>query len=96
MRLGILGGGQLAQMMTQAAVGLGLETAIYETAPDSPASRLTHHHAVGGWGELDAVARFAAGVSWTRWRVLPPSAGSSRSKTSSSSPTRWRTLSKRV
>lgn len=59
MKLGILGGGQLAQMLTQAAVGLGLETAIYETAPDSPASRLTQDHAVGGWGDLEALRAFA-------------------------------------
>lgn len=46
MRVGILGGGQLAQMLTQAAVSLGLDTAIYDTAPDTPASRLTHHNGV--------------------------------------------------
>lgn len=61
MRIGILGGGQLAQMLTQAAVSLGLEAAIYDTAPDTPASRLTHHNGVGAWGDLDALREFCAG-----------------------------------
>lgn len=58
-RLGILGGGQLAQMLTQAAVSLGLETAIFERAPDSPAARLTHHHVVGDWQDTGLLERFA-------------------------------------
>lgn len=61
MRLGILGGGQLAQMLTQAAISLGLETAIYDTVPDSPASRLTHTRAIGAWDDLAALRAFAAG-----------------------------------
>ncbi|MBC6957346.1 MAG: 5-(carboxyamino)imidazole ribonucleotide synthase [Chloroflexi bacterium] len=60
MRVGILGGGQLAQMLTQAAVSLGLDTAIYDTAPDTPASRLTHHNGVGAWDDLAALRDFAA------------------------------------
>lgn len=61
MKIGILGGGQLAQMLTQAAVSLGLDTAIYDTAPDTPASRLTHHNGVGAWGDLDALRAFCDG-----------------------------------
>lgn len=61
MRVGILGGGQLAQMLTQAAVSLGIETAIYERQPDSPASRLTHFHVVGEWDDLPALIHFAEG-----------------------------------
>jgi 5-(carboxyamino)imidazole ribonucleotide synthase len=60
LRIGILGGGQLAQMLTQAAISLGVETAIYDRQPDSPASRLTHHHAVGEWSDQAALAAFAA------------------------------------
>lgn len=59
-RVGILGGGQLAQMMIQAAVSLGIETAVYERAPDSPASRLTHVNGVGEWDDLPALEAFAA------------------------------------
>lgn len=59
LRIGILGGGQLAQMLTQAAISLGLETAIYDQSPDSPASRLTHHHAVGSWDDHAPLLAFA-------------------------------------
>lgn len=61
MRIGILGGGQLAGMLTQAAVSLGLETAIYDTGPDTPASRLTHHNGVGAWGDFEALRAFCDG-----------------------------------
>lgn len=57
-RLGILGGGQLAQMMTQAAVSLGVEIVIFEQTPDSPAGRLTKHDVVGRWGDLDKLKQF--------------------------------------
>jgi 5-(carboxyamino)imidazole ribonucleotide synthase len=60
MRLGILGGGQLAQMLTQAAISLGLETAIFERKPDSPAARLTHHTWSGDWADDDLLQAFAA------------------------------------
>ncbi len=60
LRIGILGGGQLAQMLTQAAISLGVESAIYDRQPDSPASRLTHHHAVGEWSDQAALTAFAA------------------------------------
>lgn len=59
-RLGILGGGQLAQMLTQAAISLGIETVIFERTADSPASRLTHHQIVGQWDDDAALAQFAA------------------------------------
>lgn len=60
-RLGILGGGQLAQMMTQTAISLGVETAIFERHADSPAARLTHYQIVGQWDDpvkLDAFAEY--------------------------------------
>jgi 5-(carboxyamino)imidazole ribonucleotide synthase len=59
-RIGIFGGGQLAQMLTQAAISLGVETTIFERAPDSPAGRLTQREIVGAWEDEAALARFAA------------------------------------
>lgn len=59
-RLGILGGGQLAQMMTQAAISLGIETAIFERTGDTPAARLTHQQFVGAWNDADLLAQFAS------------------------------------
>ncbi len=58
-RLGILGGGQLAQMLTQAAISLGIETAIFERQADSPAARLTHQQIVGEWNDESALVNFA-------------------------------------
>lgn len=58
-RLGILGGGQLAQMLTQAAISLGIETVIFERSADSPAGRLTQHEIVGPWADEAALTTFA-------------------------------------
>jgi 5-(carboxyamino)imidazole ribonucleotide synthase len=59
-RVGMFGGGQLAQMLTQAAVSLGVETAIFERFADSPAGRLTQCEIVGAWEDSAALERFAA------------------------------------
>jgi 5-(carboxyamino)imidazole ribonucleotide synthase len=58
-RIGIFGGGQLAQMLTQAALGLGLETVIFERSADSPASRYSQHALVGPWNDPQLLASFA-------------------------------------
>ncbi len=58
-RVGILGGGQLAQMLTQAAISLGLETVIFERFADSPAGRITRHEIVGPWDDEAAMRAFA-------------------------------------
>lgn len=59
-RLGIFGGGQLAQMLTQAAISFGVETVIFERSADSPAGRLTQREVVGAWADPAALERFAA------------------------------------
>ncbi len=58
-QLGILGGGQLAQMLTQAAITLGVETVIFERSPDSPAGRRTQREVVGAWTDAAALESFA-------------------------------------
>jgi len=57
--LGILGGGQLARMLLQAATSLGLDVAVMEGASDSPAGRLARHEIVGGWDDDAALRRLA-------------------------------------
>ncbi|MBP1467009.1 5-(carboxyamino)imidazole ribonucleotide synthase [Candidatus Chloroploca sp. M-50] len=59
MRIGIFGGGQLARMLTQAAITLGLETVIFERFADSPAGRLTRREVVGAWDDPEVLAHFA-------------------------------------
>lgn len=59
-RLGILGGGQLAQMLTQSAISLGIATTIFERSADSPAGRLTQREVVGDWADGAAQSQFVA------------------------------------
>lgn len=59
MRVGIFGGGQLAQMLVQAAISLGVEVVICERTPDSPAARYTQHAVVGPWEDEAVLAAFA-------------------------------------
>ncbi|MBX3423152.1 MAG: 5-(carboxyamino)imidazole ribonucleotide synthase [Pirellulaceae bacterium] len=42
--LGVLGGGQLGRMFTQAAQRLGYQVAIYESEPESPAAQLANRN----------------------------------------------------
>ena len=60
MRVGILGGGQLARMTIAAAIGLGIDIAIFEREADSPAGRLTTNEIVGPWEDAALRERFAA------------------------------------
>jgi 5-(carboxyamino)imidazole ribonucleotide synthase len=59
-RLGIAGGGQLARMTAQAAVRLGVEIAILERDPVSPAATLATHALVGDWSSLEGLRELAA------------------------------------
>jgi 5-(carboxyamino)imidazole ribonucleotide synthase len=61
-QVAILGGGQLARMTAEAAAGLGLEVAILERAPDSPAARIAARSLVGAWDDRGALAALAAGA----------------------------------
>ncbi len=62
-RIGILGGGQLARMSAYAAFRLGMTVAIYERTPNSPASQVTPYSFVGEWSEHSELMKFAAHVS---------------------------------
>lgn len=62
MRLGILGGGQLALMTLRAASQLGIETVIFERYPNSPAARFTRYEIVGPWEDEARLNQFAAMV----------------------------------
>lgn len=57
-KIGILGGGQLGQMLGLAAIPLDLECVFYDPAPDAPA-RVAGRHVCAAWEDLDALARFA-------------------------------------
>ncbi len=58
-RVAILGGGQLARMTAEAAARLGLEVAILEREPGSPAARMAARALVGAWDDREALLALA-------------------------------------
>lgn len=60
--LGVLGGGQLARMTAEAAARLGVELAVMEKEPNSPAGRIAAREVAGGWQDHARLAEFAAGT----------------------------------
>jgi len=56
--VGILGGGQLGQMLGLAAIPLGIDCVFYDPSPEAPA-RTVGRHLTAAWNDLDALARFA-------------------------------------
>jgi 5-(carboxyamino)imidazole ribonucleotide synthase len=61
-RLGIIGGGQLAKMTALAALPLGCEVLVLERNPFSPAARLSPGSMVGDWNDPDVLLKFASKV----------------------------------
>ena len=59
-RLGIIGGGQLARMTAIAALPLGVEVIVLAKNPHSPAARLSPDCVVGDWADGDTLLKFAA------------------------------------
>ncbi len=58
-RLGIIGGGQLAHMTAIAALPLGVDVVVLEKNPHSPAARLSPDCVVGDWADRDTLWKFA-------------------------------------
>jgi 5-(carboxyamino)imidazole ribonucleotide synthase len=58
----MVGGGQLARMTHQAAIGLGQSLRVLAAHPDDPAALVTRDVQVGSHTDLDALRSFAAGV----------------------------------
>ncbi|MGL4832263.1 MAG: 5-(carboxyamino)imidazole ribonucleotide synthase [Propionibacteriaceae bacterium] len=59
--IGIIGGGQLAQMMVQEAIGLGLPLALLAESDDVSAARVASGYVVGDYTDRDTVLSFAQG-----------------------------------
>lgn len=59
MRIGIIGGGQLAKMTAQAASQLGCEVVILERTSDFPASSLAAECIVGDWNTPEPLLKLA-------------------------------------
>lgn len=60
LKLGILGGGQLARMLTLAAHKMGFETHIYSESSDDPAAQVTAFHSKNKMNDETALRQFIA------------------------------------
>jgi 5-(carboxyamino)imidazole ribonucleotide synthase len=60
--VGVVGGGQLARMMQQAAIPLGIELRFLVERPDEPAARVSPHHIVGSAASAADLLRLAEQV----------------------------------
>ena len=58
--LAVIGGGQLARMMQQAAIGLGVRIRLLAEGPDVSAAQVVTDHLVGDYTDLDTLRRVAA------------------------------------
>ena len=56
--IGILGGGQLAKMLTIAASRLGYKTTIFDPNPDSPAFAVSSSHTIGSFNDKEKLVEF--------------------------------------
>ena len=61
-RIGILGGGQLGKMLTQAAMNFDLHLSIMDSSNDVPCEPYCHNFVLGDFNDFDAVYRFGRQV----------------------------------
>lgn len=59
MRIGILGGGQLARMILENCYKFGFEFQILSNEENSPAGKITRHEIVGDWNDENCLSEFA-------------------------------------
>ncbi|MDO5735272.1 MAG: 5-(carboxyamino)imidazole ribonucleotide synthase [Propionibacteriaceae bacterium] len=57
--MGIVGGGQLARMMHQAGIALGIDVHLLSEAPGTSAAQVIATTVIGDYNELDVLSRFA-------------------------------------
>ena len=74
--LGIVGAGQLARMMVQAAVPLGVRILLYAASASDGAALVCHDVTVGGLDDLERLTSFAAGCDAVTFdhEQVPPAA----------------------
>ena len=63
--IGILGGGQLALMLHEAATRFELKTHVFCQKADEPAAQVAHRVFLGGWEDFESLGEFArSGIKW--------------------------------
>ena len=60
--LAVIGGGQLARMMQQSAIGLGIRIRLLAEGPDVSAAQVVPDHVVGDHTDLDTLRSLVAGA----------------------------------
>ncbi|MDB5182620.1 MAG: phosphoribosylaminoimidazole carboxylase, chloroplastic [Candidatus Saccharibacteria bacterium] len=68
-RIGIVGGGQLGQMLTEAARPLGFQVTVLEAAPNCPATHAGARQIDGNIKDPDAIRELAGQVDVVTWEV---------------------------
>ncbi len=68
-RIGIIGGGQLGQMMILAGTPLGLEFGVLSPHDDDPAARLAGKHVPGSLHDEEAILRLAEWADVTTYEI---------------------------
>lgn len=58
--IGILGGGQLARMLVQAASVMGVEVVIFANRQDEPALSIVPRYLIGSWDDEELLRQFAS------------------------------------
>jgi 5-(carboxyamino)imidazole ribonucleotide synthase len=61
--VGVVGGGQLARMMQQAAIGLGVPLRLLAEGPDVSAAQVVPDHVVGDYRDLDVLRKALDGCT---------------------------------
>lgn len=62
LKVGILGGGQLGQMLIQEAIALNVDISILDPDSEAPCKAIAHHFTVGSLSDYDTVYRFGKTV----------------------------------
>lgn len=67
--IGIVGGGQLGRMLTEAALPLGFNVTVLDPTPSCPASKVGARQIVGGLRDIDAIDELVAQSDVTTWEI---------------------------
>ena len=78
MRVGIIGGGQLAKMLALEASKLGFSIDVLDPAPDAPAGRLAERQVTGGYFDAAKLQELVAGCQVTTYDIEHIDAGEMR------------------
>jgi phosphoribosylaminoimidazole carboxylase PurK protein len=67
--IGIVGGGQLGRMLTEAAHPLGYQVTVVEASPDCPATKAGANQIMGGLKDAEAIRRLAEQTDVVTWEI---------------------------